>query len=341
MPDEPATFTIPGRWGDIIYALPVIKAYAARTQQLQHLVISPQAKVLRPLLRIQPYIASVTIAQKYAPQTGGFGLQPYRVPVPEDHTGPIYHLGLRPGLNADTVFRQPLPLTFAQNLEAEGGPRLDLDLTKPWLFLDHPQAQVVGPVIAHHGSGQRAVDLPETFVVCQPWGTSTLQFYLAPADDQGQPDTGLLFDHLLGGEYDALRRTFTRKDIWPKILNGLKCPLYVVGSRDDLSTFRRLIPLVPKPQFLEPVSGLELAKLVYRARAFIGAESIGAALAAGLKKPGILDAVFGNTIPVDQNSLSVLYLSVARPPLTTRGPQDVYDAAVDYALMMLEHLGVR
>ncbi|MBU0513545.1 MAG: hypothetical protein KJ621_02120 [Proteobacteria bacterium] len=341
MPDGPATFTIPGRWGDIIYALTVIRAYAAQTKQLQHLVISPQAKVLRPLLRIQPYLASVTVAQKYAPQTGDLGLQPYQVPVPDEHPRPVYHLGLRPELNADTVFKQPLPQTFGQNLVAEGGPHLDPDLTRPWLFLDHPLAQVVGPVIAHHGRGQRPVDLPDKYVVCQPWGTSTHQFYLAPADAQGQPDTGLLFDHLLGGDYDALRRTFTRKDIWTKILTGLKCPLIVVGSRDDLDTVRRLIPLDPKPQFLEPVSGLELAKLIYRAQAFIGAESVGAALAAGLKKPGILDTVFNNTVPVDQNSLTVLHLSVARPPRTTRGPQDVYDAALDYALMMLQRLGIR
>ncbi len=316
--DQTAIFTIPGRWGDIIYALPVIKAYARLTGQMQHLIVSPQARFLSRLLRTQPYLASMTTAHDYTPQGGGFGLQPFQVPVPDGVTGRVFHLGLRPDLNAETVFSQPLPETFRQNLIAQGGPDLDLDLEEPWLVSDPHPAGGPRTVLAHHGRDSRPYELPETYVVCQPWGTSTLQFYLAPADENGRPDTGLMFDQLLSGGPD--KDSFTRKDIWPYLLGKIRYPLIVVGSRDDLATVRKILP---GATLLEPVSGLELTRLIDGAAAFIGAESIGAALAAGLKRPGVLDEVFGNTIPDPQNSLLVRRLARPRPPLTVTGTQDV------------------
>jgi hypothetical protein len=333
--EQSAIFTIPGRWGDIIYALPVIKAYARLTGQMQHLFVSPQARFLSRLLRSQPYLASMTTAHDYAPQRGGFGLQPYRLPVPADVQGQIFHLGLRPELNAETVFRQPLPETFRQNLIAEGGPDLELDLEQPWLVSEPQPAGRPRTVLAHHGRDSRQYELPETYVVCQPWGTSTLQFYLAPADDQGRPDTGLMFDQLLSGgpEKDA----FTRKDLWAYLLSGLKCPLIVVGSHDDLATVRKIIP---GAILLEPVSGFELTRLIDGAAAFIGAESIGAALAAGLKRPGVLDEVFGNTLPDPQNSLLVRRLATPRPPFTVRGQQDVDREAFAEVRRHLHELGL-
>jgi hypothetical protein len=331
--DEAAIFTIPGRWGDIIYALPVIEAFAHLTGRMQHLIVSPQARFLSRLLRNQPYVSSLTTAHDYVPQSGGFGLQPFQVPVPEGAVGRVFHLGLRPQLNAQTVFSQPLPETFRQNLIAEGGPDLELALDRAWLVTDPHPTNGLRMVRVKHGRDSREVMLPEIYVVCQPWGTSTLQFYLAPTDKNGRPDTGLLFDQLLAGGPD--RSTVTRKDVWTHVLNQIKHPLIVVGSRDDLATARKIIP---QATLLEPVSGLELAKLIAGAAAFIGAESIGAALAAGLKLPGVLDEVFGNTLPDHLNSLMVRRLARPRPPSSVRGKQDIDPDALADVIRHLHQL---
>ena len=54
-------FTMPGRFGDVLWAMPSARAVAETFDQPVTVVLSPKYGSLADLLRLQPYIAEVVI----------------------------------------------------------------------------------------------------------------------------------------------------------------------------------------------------------------------------------------------------------------------------------------
>jgi len=113
--------TFPGRHGDLLWALPTIRALAEVRGEAVDLLICGEFAGLVPLLQIQPYLAAVR-----ADETWGIGMgwQPTTQYGPYEA---VYHLGYRrwPEL--------PLPEETQRTLQAEYAMDVGLDLTRPWI----------------------------------------------------------------------------------------------------------------------------------------------------------------------------------------------------------------
>lgn len=112
--------TFPGRFGDLLWALPTIRALSESYGQPVDLLICGEFAGLVPLLIQQPYLASVTADPGWGL---GAGWQP---PVVWEEADRIFHLGYRrwPEL--------PLPLEIDQTVRVDRE-LAPLDLTRPWI----------------------------------------------------------------------------------------------------------------------------------------------------------------------------------------------------------------
>lgn len=61
----------PGRFGDVIWALPTLRALARRSGQTVDLQIAGEFQSIAPLLRLQPYLGQVIIDDAWAPTPEG------------------------------------------------------------------------------------------------------------------------------------------------------------------------------------------------------------------------------------------------------------------------------
>jgi hypothetical protein len=319
-------FTHPGRLGDMVYALPVIHAFAGATGIRPVLVLSPLGRFLVPLLKKQSFLADVLISETYRVESTRIGVQPHRVTLDGLLTGmeprSVFHLGLRTDTRPDLLFGQHLALTMADNLRLEGGPYLKPDLE--YRFLDVGEdVDLPLNVRSRHGTGIREVWLKKPYVVFQPIGISSLPYYLAPGLKNGRPDVDRLIELLSTKDFKGLTSYYSRKDLWGVLMAGIKLPLVVVGSRDDLNLAGRIFPFFDQAVFLQPENALELARLIRGARVFVGCQSLGAALAEGLKTPRLVDEVYANAAATPVHAVSPFALGRKSFPYCVTSPEQV------------------
>lgn len=132
--------SFPGRYGDILWAMPVLRALSRRLNQPIDLAISGEFASIVPLLQQQDYLGQVTAYQTWS------------LAAPESWRGPmvgvadtydaILHLGYRGWP------QRPLPFEVLDTLNAQsqiGGsqwtrfgtiPDAELDLQTPWITVD-------------------------------------------------------------------------------------------------------------------------------------------------------------------------------------------------------------
>jgi hypothetical protein len=131
--------TFPGRYGDLLWALPTVRAIAEATGARVRLQIAGEFASLTPLLEAQPYLDQVVADPSW---DVGTGWRPLTVAAgPHDR---VFHLGYRrwPEL--------PLPVEIDQTVR--GAIELPpLDLTRPWItaLASHPRDLVYGFTDCH------------------------------------------------------------------------------------------------------------------------------------------------------------------------------------------------
>ena len=125
---------------------------------------------------------------------------------------------------------------------------------------------------------------------------------------------------LTARDFLSLTERFARKDLWHELLRGLGAPIVMVGGREDLNLGRRFYRGLDNLRLVQPVDGLALARLINGASVFIGCQSLGAALAEGLKVPRLVDGVFGNALPFPGPEAPGFFLSKRTQPLAVSDP---------------------
>lgn len=125
--------THPGRFGDLLWALPTARLLAEAYGAPVHLHIPAQYDAIAPLLRQQPYLASVLSREDWqVEQTAP--ITPRQPPAWQTATRPdrVFHLGYRGWP------QYPLPLEVHTDVAAHQWRDADgvlpaLDLTRPWI----------------------------------------------------------------------------------------------------------------------------------------------------------------------------------------------------------------
>lgn len=126
--------TFPGKHGDLLWALPTVRAISESYHEKVLLVLSPYVKSLAPLLRQQDYIFNVIVD----PDWQVFDTAPMspRVPILTSHTLPpggrhqVYHLGYE-GWPGPDLARDIWKRALAQDQRRRELPVLDLE--RPWI----------------------------------------------------------------------------------------------------------------------------------------------------------------------------------------------------------------
>lgn len=126
--------TFPGRAGDILWALPSIRAISEHFSTPVDLMVCGEFESLLPLLRLQPYLGTCTARHDWP-------LVPpaeWQNPAPEGEYNRVYQLGYR-GWPA-----KPLPFETQDTLATcwclEDGPFPQIDLDRPWITIEGPGA---------------------------------------------------------------------------------------------------------------------------------------------------------------------------------------------------------
>lgn len=86
--------THPGKLGDLVYSLGVIRALSQKHQQKVSLLTSPFCQPIKKLLLSQDYIEHVEIDLSYVPAHEHRGFQPHLLTIPKGFST-IYELGYR------------------------------------------------------------------------------------------------------------------------------------------------------------------------------------------------------------------------------------------------------
>ncbi len=114
--------TFPGRYGDLLWALPTIREIAEHTSTQVELLIAGEFAGIAALLAAQSYIASVIVDHDWSLSSG------WEPPVQAYHLyDQVYHLGYRrwPEL--------PLPFEIYERVASGWTPAPDQILARPWI----------------------------------------------------------------------------------------------------------------------------------------------------------------------------------------------------------------
>ena len=126
--------TFPGRYGDLLWALPTVRAISQFHEQPVELCIAGEFESLLPLLEQQEYLADVFAVDHWAMTPTENWWIPPTIGQWEDRYDRVYHLGYRGWPDA------PLPKYVYQQTEREY-PELglpELDLYTPWIEVVQP-----------------------------------------------------------------------------------------------------------------------------------------------------------------------------------------------------------
>jgi hypothetical protein len=85
----------PGKIGDALYALPAVRYLCERHSTKADFYTSSYCEPLRRLLEAQEYIAKVIVPEDYVIENGYQGIQPWKMPIPEDEYEAVYQLGFQ------------------------------------------------------------------------------------------------------------------------------------------------------------------------------------------------------------------------------------------------------
>lgn len=115
--------TFPGRYGDILWALPTVRAVSEAIDEPVDLQIAGEFASIVPLLKQQPYLANVWGADDWSLS------HPEIVPLHE-HYERVFHLSY-----AGWPMK-PLPFTIHDRLVAQWGQAPTIDLRRPWITVN-------------------------------------------------------------------------------------------------------------------------------------------------------------------------------------------------------------
>ncbi len=145
--------TFPGKLGDLLYSLPVVRALGRRLGMPVEFMTSAYCAAALPLLQCQPYLSGVRLDTAYRLQVLGFGCQPWRMSEPPGYRR-VLHLGFRPQRARRLAFRQHLIEYFFLSLEHHYGLALEPELDEPYLFLEPSPPAASQPYLLLHPWGQ-------------------------------------------------------------------------------------------------------------------------------------------------------------------------------------------
>src|ERR1019366_8361277 len=125
--------TFPGRAGDLLWALPTMRAIAEAYDTPVDLLIAGEFAPMLPLLAQQPYLGQLSADPRWA-MDGSAAPVPFDLGVPHDR---VFHLGYRGWPT------QPLPFEVYDIATLDYGLVLKpLDLRRPWITVEGPQDAV-------------------------------------------------------------------------------------------------------------------------------------------------------------------------------------------------------
>lgn len=113
--------SFPGRFGDLLWALPTVRTLSEKYGGAARLYIAGEFASIAPLIQEQPYIADVI-------PLASWGLTPpneWQAPIP-DAEGTVIHLGYRGWPT------KPLPYAVAEQAGVE------IDINRPWIQIEGP-----------------------------------------------------------------------------------------------------------------------------------------------------------------------------------------------------------
>jgi len=122
--------THPGKFGDLIYALPAVIELQKFFNREVHFQISEYCRPLKKLLEVQPYINKVFINENYKIEKISPGCQPWKMPEPKGYDK-IFHLGIRPYREVVHLIEAPFEI-----LKDEYNIDLPLNKDQRYLFLE-------------------------------------------------------------------------------------------------------------------------------------------------------------------------------------------------------------
>lgn len=122
--------THPGKFGDLIYALPAVIELQKFFNREVHFQISEYCRPLKKLLEVQPYIKEVFISEDYKVANFDKGCQPWEMPEPEGYDK-IFHLGIRPDREINHLIETPFEI-----LREEYNVELPVNKDQKYLFLE-------------------------------------------------------------------------------------------------------------------------------------------------------------------------------------------------------------
>jgi len=152
--------TIPGKFGDLLWALPTVrelnkKEYINGRHSVDehgvHIGVMPQYESLLPLLNVQPYIDKAFVIENWTCTGSPHGDQPWEAPVPEGYDK-VYHLGYRNHPNRN----HPL-IDFIAGQQG-------IQLTKPIPFISVPSnINLLKPYVAY-AFNESMMELKDPFI---------------------------------------------------------------------------------------------------------------------------------------------------------------------------------
>ncbi|MBU2550970.1 MAG: hypothetical protein KKB20_21345, partial [Proteobacteria bacterium] len=220
--------TLPGKLGDLIYALPAVIQIGRHFGGPVSLQTSELCRPALGLLTVQPYLHQCFVDPDYVLEHVRYGCQPWRMSEPPGYDA-ILHLGFRRELLGASIMTRPLRETYFLVLEHEYGLSLPGPAQVPYLFLEEEPM--------------------EDIVVFQGYG-ETLMDHLGPEERQ----------RLLA--------------FWHRLFEGLGLDVRIVTGPRERSFYDGWGYPVVCPDDL-----LETARLIARARCFLGVQSAAAAVA--------------------------------------------------------------
>lgn len=122
--------TFPGKHGDLLWALPTVRALAETYEAPVDLVISPFVGSLKPLLERQPYVGAVAVDEAWAVQMTA-PITPREPPTPIV-ADCVYHLGYW-GWPERPLPAETWRIAMGHPEIANGRLLVPIDLARPWI----------------------------------------------------------------------------------------------------------------------------------------------------------------------------------------------------------------
>lgn len=260
-------FCFPGKIGDLVFSLAVVKKYKETHECLVDYCTSDYCANTVSLIKRQPYINDAFIHPTYLISEFDFGIQPSDMDK-EPFVGKydkIFQLGFVRDLVGKEIMKTHLVHTHENTMKRRYEIEIKADINEPYLFAD--------PVSS----------LPyfslwkKEYIVINAYGQSLFNIYSEESDYAKRVNSLIHSVCLeLGKKYKVI--VLTGHDAYAYHKKNFDCKI------------------------IQPKSVYHTAAILKRAKAFIGVQSMVYALAEAMKTPRLMLFTFQNSIPAGKNA---------------------------------------